>query len=123
LLDQITRNIYRGTPKAFAGDAAALASSRQLVARGALDHLTTLEQVFTLLPYEHSETLADQEDAVRLFEALAARDSQAESNADYARRHRDVIKRFGRFPHRNAIVGRESTALEAEFLKSPNSSF
>jgi uncharacterized protein (DUF924 family) len=123
LLDQITRNIFRGTPKAFAGDAAALASAQALVDRGALDHLTPFEQVFVLLAYEHAESIDIQQESVRLFEALAARHGPVEKNADYARRHRDVIVRFGRFPHRNAILGRTSTEEELAFLKGPNSSF
>jgi uncharacterized protein (DUF924 family) len=123
LLDQITRNIFRGTPRAFAGDAAALASAHQLVARGAHDHLTPIEQSFALMPYEHAEDLKVQDESVRLCEALLRRDGQVDTKADFARRHRDIIARFGRFPHRNAILGRESTVEEIEFLKGPNSAF
>lgn len=123
LLDQVPRNIFRGTPRAFAGDAAARAATEALLAHGALDHYTRYEQVFALLPLEHAEDSKAQEESVRLFEGLAAREPELASNADYARRHGDVVLRFGRFPHRNAILGRPSTAEEAEFLKGPNSSF
>lgn len=123
LLDQITRNIFRGTPKSFAGDAAALGSAQQLVARGAHEHLTPHEQTFALMPYEHSEDASVQEESVRLFEALMARTPDPTDYADFARRHRDIVVRFGRFPHRNAILGRRSTAEEIEFLKTPGSGF
>lgn len=123
LLDQFPRNIFRGSAKSFAGDEAALAATLGLLARGALSHLTTLEQSFALMPLMHSEDMAVQQEGVLQFEALAKRDPRLESSADFARRHRDVIARFGRFPHRNQATGRESTVDETEFLQQPGSSF
>ena len=125
LLDQFTRNIFRGTPRAFGGDAQALALAEKLVATGRDKNLSPWQRCFAYLPFEHSESLLDQERAVALFAALR-REMQHESfdNAcDYALRHRAVIARFGRFPHRNAVLGRASTAEEIEFLKQPGSSF
>ncbi len=125
LLDQFTRNIFRGTPRTFAGDAQALRIAELLVAAGRDKNLTPWQRWFAYLPFEHSESLLDQERSVALFSALA-REMQHEafdSAHDYALRHREVIERFGRFPHRNAILGRESTAAEVEFLKQPGSSF
>jgi uncharacterized protein (DUF924 family) len=125
LLDQFTRNIYRNTPRAFAGDAQGLQIAESLVATGRDKNLTPWQRWFAYLPFEHSETLLDQERSVALFAALR-REMQHEafdSAHDYALRHREVIARFGRFPHRNAILGRESTAEEIEFLKQPGSSF
>jgi uncharacterized protein (DUF924 family) len=125
LLDQFTRNIFRGTPRAFGGDPRALQIAEALVAAGRDKNLTPWQRWFAYLPFEHSESLLDQERSVALFAALR-REMQHEafdSAHDYALRHRDVITRFGRFPHRNAILGRASTAEEVEFLKQPGSSF
>ena len=125
LLDQFTRNIYRGTPRAFAGDVQALQIAESLVAAGRDKNLSPWHRWFAYLPFEHGEARLDQERSVALFSALA-REMQHEafdSARDYALRHRQVIERFGRFPHRNAILGRESTAAEIEFLKQPGSSF
>jgi uncharacterized protein (DUF924 family) len=118
LLDQLTRNIHRGSPEAFAQDARARAVARAAIAAGHDALLTPLERPFLYLPFEHSEDPADQDRAVELFTALG----NAEQ-LDYAERHRTIIQRFGRFPHRNAILGRESTAEETAFLAGPNSSF
>ena len=128
LADQFTRNIYRGTPQAFAGDPRALGWCRQALAEGIDRSLHPLERLFLYLPLEHSEVLADQEACIVLMEALvAAADPAARAQLadalDYARRHGEVIRRFGRFPHRNAILGRESTAAEIAFLKTPGSAF
>lgn len=127
LLDQFTRNMYRGTPAAFAGDAQALALAQKLVDSGELLRLPPLQRWFATMPLEHAEDLALQQQCVRLFEALAAEvgpHREALAGAlDYARRHRDVVARFGRFPHRNAILGRISTPEEAAFLLQPGSSF
>lgn len=127
LLDQFTRNMYRGTPAAFAGDAQALALARQLVDSGEHLRLPPLQRWFAVMPLEHAEDLTLQQQCVRLFEALAAEEGphrEALAGAlDYARRHHDVVARFGRFPHRNAILGRASTAEEAAFLLQPGSSF
>ena len=119
LLDQFTRNCYRDTPDAFAGDTRALALARQCIDSGRLQHLPPIHQVFLLLPLEHAENLAVQEECVTLFAALAARTGLAQITdfGRYAIAHRDVIARFGRFPHRNAILQRDSTAEEIEHLK------
>jgi uncharacterized protein (DUF924 family) len=125
LLDQFTRNIFRGTPRAFAGDAQALRLAETLVAAGRDKNLTPWQRCFAYLPFEHSESQLDQERSVALFAGLR-REMQHEAfdgACDYAIRHRDVIERFGRFPHRNAILGRESRPEEIEFLKQPGSSF
>lgn len=128
LTDQFTRNIYRGTPQAFAGDPRALGWCRQALAEGIDRSLHPLERLFLYLPLEHSEVLADQEACIALMEALVAAAEPAvrallADARDYARRHGEVIRRFGRFPHRNAILGRESTAAEIAFLKTPGSAF
>ncbi|HEY8374880.1 MAG TPA: DUF924 family protein [Nannocystis sp.] len=119
LLDQFPRNMFRGTPAAFGSDAKAREIARAAVDAGLDDSLSQEERLFLYLPFEHSEDLADQERAVALIGAL----TENATWRDYAIRHRDIIARFGRFPHRNAILGRPSTAEEAEFLLEPNSSF
>lgn len=118
LLDQFPRNIYRGTPRAFAFDPQALAVARTALAAGHDQAVAPFQRAFLYLPFEHSESLADQERSVALFEALGD-----ENGLDYAVRHRDIIARFGRFPHRNAILGRESTPAELSFLEQRGSSF
>ncbi|NUZ07175.1 DUF924 family protein [Piscinibacter koreensis] len=125
LLDQFTRNAFRGTPRAFAGDPRALGAASALVgSRGDL----TLEvewRAFAYMPFEHAESLAMQDEAVRLFTRLvqdAGRERFA-SMLDYAERHRAVIERFGRFPHRNPILGRQSTPEEAVYLSEPGAGF
>lgn len=130
LLDQFTRNIFRNTPRAFAGDAQALALANDLVNSVRDISLPAYQRWFAYMPFEHSESLADQERAVRLFTVLrndsdgtGRPDAAFASALDYAIRHRDVITRFGRFPHRNVILGRTSTTAEIEFLKQPGSSF
>jgi uncharacterized protein (DUF924 family) len=125
LLDQFTRNIFRDTPRAFAGDAQALQVAEALVGSGRDKNLSPFQRWFVYLPFEHGETLLDQERAVALFAALRRemRQEAFDSAYDYAVRHRAVIARFGRFPHRNAILGRTSTAEEIEFLRQPGSSF
>ena len=119
LLDQVPRNLFRDDPRAFATDAKAVSVTKAAVERGLDSGLKQIERVFLYLPLEHCEDLADQETCVRLT-------GQLDENADwctYAIQHRDIIARFGRFPHRNAVLGRETTAEEAEFLKKPDSSF
>lgn len=123
LLDQFTRNIFRGTPRAFAGDARALALARQLVASGADRALHPVQRAFAYLPFEHAEDAAAQAESLRHFGALAAEDAGSAEALDYAQRHQVVVARFGRFPHRNAILGRASTAEELAFLQTPGSSF
>lgn len=125
LLDQFTRNIYRGTPRSFAGDPQALHLAEKLVSAGRDKNLAPWQRWFAYLPFEHSEALLDQERSVALFAALRREmQHQAFDSAyDYALRHREIIARFGRFPHRNAILGRASTPEEIEFLKQPGSTF
>ena len=118
LLDQFPRNMFRDTPRAFGTDAKALAISDKAIERGFERTLIPAERAFLYMPWQHGESLDVQERSVRLFEAL-----DFANTLDFAIRHRDVIARFGRFPHRNGIVGRESTAEEREFLKLPDSSF
>ncbi len=119
LLDQFTRNIYRDTARAFAGDPRALALARETIAAGHHRRLPAIHQVFLFMPLEHCEDLGVQEQCVALFEELAAVTGSDEI-ADftrYARAHRDVIASFGRFPHRNALLGRHSSAAEIEYLE------
>jgi uncharacterized protein (DUF924 family) len=123
VLDQFSRNIHRGSPLAFEGDAQALALARELVSSGRDRLLDTLQRWFAYLPFEHSESLADQDESVRLFTTLAAEDERLADALDYAHRHREVIARYGRFPHRNAVLGRENTAQEAAYLASPGAGF
>jgi uncharacterized protein (DUF924 family) len=122
LLDQLPRNMFRGTARAFATDAAALEAARHAVARGFDREMLPVERLFVYLPFEHSEALADQERACELSKPLDAFAETADAFR-YAVAHRDIIARFGRFPHRNALLGRQSTAQELEFLKGPGSSF
>ncbi len=120
LLDQFTRTIYRGTPQAFAGDARAQALAQHCIAHGHHQRLPAIHQVFLYMPLEHSENLELQEECVSLFTELAAV-TGLPALADYTRfavAHHDVIARFGRFPHRNAILGRESSAEELEYLET-----
>ena len=123
LLDQFTRNAFRDTPRAFAGDARALAAARAMVGLRQDEALAPIRRAFVYLPFEHAEGIAMQDEAVRLCTRLAAEAPQTASSLDYAQRHRAIIQRFGRFPHRNAILGRRSTAEELEFLKQPGSGF
>ena len=118
LLDQFPRNLFRGTPKAFAGDGRAHKVAGLAIGRGFEAAMSQRHRIFLYLPFEHSEELRDQERSVILFATL---DDQR--GYDYAVRHRDIVARFGRFPHRNEALGRESTPEEIEFLKTPGSSF
>jgi uncharacterized protein (DUF924 family) len=122
LLDQFTRNAFRDTPRAFAGDARALATADDAIRRGFDASLDRYERWFLYIPYEHSEDLAMQRRALELFGALA-RDEGLDGPLRYAKRHAEIIERFGRFPHRNSILGRESTPEEIAFLREPGSSF
>ena len=117
VLDQFSRNMFRGTRRAFAGDPAALAAATHMLEGGFDRLLCAQERTFVYMPFEHAEDLAAQRRSLVLFEALDPNDME------YARRHHDIIARFGRFPHRNAVLGRESTPEEIEFLKRPGSSF
>jgi len=123
LLDQFTRNAFRGSARAFAGDRLALAAARTMVASGQELPLLPVQRVFVYLPFEHAEDLALQDEAVRLFTRLAAVAPELNGMLDYAHRHRAVIARFGRFPHRNALLGRASSEEELAFLHEPGSHF
>ncbi len=122
LLDQLSRNLFRGSARAFASDDQAWSAARDAVARGFDGLMPPVRRWFVYLPFEHSESLADQELSVQLFGALPA-SPETERVLDYARRHRDIIARFGRFPHRNRVLGRASTGEEDAFLHSPGSAF
>ena len=128
LTDQFPRNIWREQAAAFAFDVLALRWSKEALALGLDTIARPIERVFLYLPLEHSENLADQRQAVRLFDALAASVGTELRPAfdgflDYAHRHLEIIERFGRFPHRNAALGRETTAAETDFLRQPGSRF
>ena len=128
LLDQIPRAIHRGRPEAFALDADARKVASQGLASGADLLLRPIERVFLYMPFEHSEELADQERSVALFRDLSESVSDGDRETfkfflDYAVRHHAAVARFGRFPHRNTVLGRESTPEEIEYLKTPGSSF
>ena len=123
LLDQFTRNAFRATPRAFAGDARALAAASRMVGSRQDESLPPFMRGFVYLPFEHAEGLAMQDEAIRLFTKLVAEAPEHADMLDYAQRHRDVIRRFGRFPHRNEILGRRSTAEEIAFVKQPGSGF
>lgn len=128
LHDQVPRNVWRGTPRAFATDARARWVARQALVTDAEINLRPIHRVFLYLPLEHAEDLTMQEECVRRMTELVASVPESWRTAfdlfvDYAERHRDVVARFGRFPHRNAILGRRTTAEEATFLAQPGSSF
>jgi len=128
LLDQFPRNIYRNDPRCFANDGLALALSLSGLKQQSDRALRPVERIFFYLPLEHAEELACQDRSVELFTRLAEEIPEEQRSTfagflDYAHRHRDIIARFGRFPHRNAILGRSSTPEELEFLKQPGSSF
>jgi uncharacterized protein (DUF924 family) len=123
LLDQFGRNVFRGLARAFAGDARALELARGLVASGADRRLSGVQRQFVYLPFEHAESLADQQEALRLFSALGKDEPALAGLLEWAERHHAIIARFGRFPHRNAALGRASTPEEIEFLGQPGSGF
>lgn len=118
LFDQFSRNLFRGTPQVFATDSRALSIAKEAILKGFDQKLPLFQRSFLYMPFMHSESLSDQLKSVELFTS-----SGAEAGIDYAVRHKDIIQRFGRFPHRNAILNRESTPDEIEFLKQPGSSF
>lgn len=117
VLDQFPRNMFRGTARAFATDPDARAIARRILGRGWDKGMTQAERLFAYLPFEHSESLEDQDLSCELMKDFDAEQLR------YAIRHREIIERFGRFPHRNAILGRQSTPAEIEFLKQPGSGF
>ena len=118
VFDQFPRNMFRGTPRAFATDPLALALARQMVDGGHDRDFSKDERMFLYLPFEHSEQPGDQAQCCALFALL-----DDPELLRYAQAHKDIVDRFGRFPHRNAILGRVSTPEEIEFLKQPGSSF
>jgi uncharacterized protein (DUF924 family) len=122
VLDQFPRHIYRSTARAFSSDGLALEAAKHLVTKGWDRDLLPVERMFAYLPYEHSEAIKDQDRACELCEPLKAFPETVEAHR-YALAHRDIIRRFGRFPHRNALLGRASTAEEIKFLQEPGSSF
>ena len=118
VLDQFSRNIYRNTPQAFSSDPLALALAQEAIKQGADQACNEQQRGFFYLPFMHSESIVIHEIAVQLYQALGN-----ENNLDFENRHKEIIERFGRYPHRNIILGRESTPEEAEFLKQPGSGF
>jgi uncharacterized protein (DUF924 family) len=121
LLDQFPRNMFRGQAQSFATDHQALRIAKTAIAQGFDQVLPPLQQTFIYMPLMHSEVLDDQQQCVDLFHQMGARDFQNSHN--FAIRHRDIIQQYGRFPHRNAILGRDSTPAELKFLQEPGSSF
>lgn len=119
LLDQVPRNLYRNDPQAFATDGKALAVARDAVDRGLDRDLDEKQRSFLYMPFQHCEDLAVQEESLSLFSERIG-DEKARR---FARRHHEIIARFGRFPHRNAVLGRKTTPEEAAFLEEPESSF
>lgn len=118
VLDQFPRNIHRDTPLAFAFDPTALVLAQEAVAQGADRHLEVAWRAFLFMPYMHSESLVIHSEALRLFDQAGL-----EENLRHERRHLEVLERFGRYPHRNAILGRDSTPAERAYLAQPGSSF
>ncbi|WP_372522835.1 DUF924 family protein [Sulfuricaulis sp.] len=128
LLDQFPRNMYRGTARAFAYDERARRLAREALEQGVDRMLRPVERVFIYLPFEHSEDTQDQATGVRLFEALleevpATLKQPFQNFLDFAKKHKEIVDGFKRFPHRNTLLGRDSTPEELEFLKGPGSSF
>jgi len=126
--DQFSRNLYRHDARAWAGDAGTQAIALQGIARGDDRRLSPLQRVFAYMPLEHAESTDLQKHCLRLFEELVTSQPPAsrarfENYLDYARRHHDVIHRFGRFPHRNAVLGRTDTPAEQAYLATPGSGF
>jgi len=122
LLDQFPRNMFRGDARTHATDAKALATVEYAIERALDRELPAFQRMFLYMPFMHSENVEAQRRSVELFERLASEDG-ATDVTEYAAGHRDIVERFGRFPHRNAILGRETTLEEAEFLTQPDSSF
>jgi len=118
VLDQFSRNIYREKPAAFACDALALALAQAAIAKGFDKELTDEQRVFLYMPFMHSESKLIHDEAVKLYKALGIK-----NNLDFEYKHKAIIDRFNRYPHRNKILGRESTKEELDFLKQPNSGF
>lgn len=119
LLDQFSRNIYRDQPEAFAQDPLALALSQEALRAGAMQQLQSNRKLFLIMPFMHSESKEIHRQAVELF----SNDPALKENLDFELKHKAIIDRFGRYPHRNKILGRTTTEEETEFLKLPGSSF
>jgi len=122
VLDQFPRNMYRGDARMYATDGEALAAARHAVEHAFDRELLPFQRLFVYLPFEHSENLEDQRLSVELFRGLAA-EMGSDDLLMYSVRHMEIVERFGRFPHRNEILGRATTPEEAEFLEGPDSSF
>ena len=122
VLDQFSRNLYRDDPRAFAQDERALSAARLMVERRWDETLLPVERLFAYLPFEHAEDLAEQDRCVALMGALEAFE-ETRGMVTWAEKHRVIVRRFGRFPHRNAILGRASSEEEITFLAGPDSSF
>lgn len=120
LLDQMPRNMFRGTPKAFATDNKALVMAKYAISKGLDQVLSVTKRRFVYLPFEHSENLNDQRRSVELFEKIKNDDPLG---YEYAVKHLDVIEEYGRFPHRNKILGRENTPEEEAYLAQPGAGF
>jgi uncharacterized protein (DUF924 family) len=118
VLDQFSRNVWRDTPLAFAQDALALALAQELIARGEDTDLLLTQRKFAYMPYMHSESLVVHQEALRLFDLPGL-----EANLAFEHKHLRILQRFGRYPHRNAILNRQSSEEELAFLKQPGSSF
>lgn len=118
ILDQFSRNIFRDKPEAFSSDNLALALAQEAIRRDLDKDLTPIERIFLYMPFMHSESAIIHEEALKLF-----RDNGIESNLEFEIKHKEIIDRFGRYPHRNKILGRKSTDDELEFLSRPGSSF
>lgn len=128
VLDQFSRNLYRGTPMAFAQDERAIALTRDAIAKGWDGELLPVERVFLYMPLMHAESAEAQAESVAVFRRLVEEAPPSvrmafDVNLDFAEQHKAIIDRFGRYPHRNEILGRESTPAEIAFLKEPGSSF
>jgi len=122
MLDQFPRNMFRGDPKTYAMDKEARTATRHAIEHAYDRELAPFQRLFVYLPFEHSEELEDQRHSVELFRGLTA-EMGSEDLLRYAVRHKEIVERFGRFPHRNEILGRATTPEETEFLREPDSSF
>lgn len=123
VLDQFTRNTRRDSADMFAGDAQALAAAHAMCRAGSDRRLAGVQRQFVYLPFEHAEDLGEQRESLRLFAELGRDEPALAGLLEWARKHHDIVVRFGRFPHRNAALGRTSTAEEIEFLRQPGSGF
>lgn len=123
VLDQFARNLFRNTSQSFAADSQALETAVMAISQGYEAKMVPVQRFFLYLPFEHSENITHQNLCVEYFEALVLEAPELEHGLEFARRHRDVIAQFGRFPHRNDILGRQSTEVEIDFLKQPGARF